>query len=67
MNDSTGCKPWSEQELIDLGQLYSVGIPIEHVAKFLARDLDEVKTQAQLLKITPPLVQPSRITLPLQG
>ena len=42
-------QPWSEQELIDLGQLCSVGIPIEHVAKFLGRNLDEVERQARLI------------------
>jgi hypothetical protein len=66
MNDSTG-EPWSEQELIDLGQVCSVGLPIEHVAKFLERGLDEVREQAHSIKITPPLVQPSRIVLPSHG
>ena len=49
----TGEEPWSEEELIDLGQLYSIGIPIEHVAKFLGRNLAEVQRQARLLNITP--------------
>ena len=40
-------QPWSERELVDLGQLSSVGIPIEHIAKFLGRNLDEVETQAR--------------------
>ena len=42
-------QPWSEQELIDLGQLSSVGIPIEHIAKFLGRNLDEVERQARFI------------------
>jgi hypothetical protein len=64
MNDGTSPRPWSEEELIALGQLCSVGVPIEHVAKFLGRDLDEVREQAHSIKITLPLVQPSRIVLP---
>jgi hypothetical protein len=54
MDDSTG-EPWSEQELIDLGQLCSVGLPIEHVAKFLERNLDEVREQSQSIKSPRPL------------
>jgi hypothetical protein len=46
------CADWSEQDLLELGQLYSVGFPIGHIAKFLGRDLEEVKEQAKALRIT---------------
>ena len=43
-------KPWSETDLTDLGQLRSVGIPIDHIAKFLMRDLEDVAEKADSLE-----------------
>jgi hypothetical protein len=37
---------WSEQELATLGQLSSIGFPIDCIAKFFVRDLDEVRERA---------------------
>lgn len=42
---------WSEQELLELGQLSSAGVPIEHVAKFLERDLDDVRAHAAAIRL----------------
>jgi hypothetical protein len=41
--------PWSAQELIMLGHLFSIGFPIDHVAKFLQRDLHEVRERISAL------------------
>jgi hypothetical protein len=40
---------WAEQELTSLGQLCSVGMPVDHIAKFLRRDLKDVKDRASAL------------------
>jgi hypothetical protein len=37
---------WSEDELILMGQLCSVGIPLDHVAKFLGREVRSVEVKA---------------------
>ena len=52
IGNSTTKEPWSEDELTELGQLYSVGIPIEHVAKFLGRNLDEAELEVRSLNIS---------------
>jgi hypothetical protein len=41
-------KAWSETDLTDLGR--SVGIPIDHIAKFLMRDLKDVAEKADSLE-----------------
>jgi hypothetical protein len=43
-------KAWSETDLTDLGQLRSAGIPIDHIAKFLVRDLEDVAEKADSLE-----------------
>jgi hypothetical protein len=43
-------KAWSETDLTDLGHLRSVGIPIDHIAKFLMRDLQDVAEKADSLE-----------------
>jgi hypothetical protein len=44
---------WSEQDLLELGQLYAVGFPVAHVAKFLMRDLEEVKERVNRARPCP--------------
>jgi hypothetical protein len=39
-------KSWSIQDFIDLGQLRSVRVPIDHIAKFLMRDVEDVEEKA---------------------
>jgi hypothetical protein len=48
-NPNSG-KAWSEMDLTDLGQLRSVGIPVDHIAKFLMRDLEDVSEKADSLE-----------------
>jgi hypothetical protein len=42
---------WTEDELILMGQLCSVGTPIEHVAKFLGREIGAVREKAAELRL----------------
>jgi hypothetical protein len=42
---------WSEDELILMGQLCSVGVPLDHVAKFLGREVRLVKVKATGLRL----------------
>jgi hypothetical protein len=39
-------EPWSEEDLMALAQLLSVGIPIDHVAAYLRRTVAEVEQKA---------------------
>jgi hypothetical protein len=36
-------KPWSEMDRADLERLSSIGVPIEEIADFLLREVDEVR------------------------
>jgi hypothetical protein len=45
-----GGEAWSETDLTDLGHLRSVGIPIDHISKFLMRDLKDVAEKADYLE-----------------
>jgi hypothetical protein len=49
-------EPWSEEDLIALAQLRSVGIPIDHVAAYLRRTVAECEEEAGL---RPPPKEPS--------
>ena len=50
--------PWSEEDLIALAQLGSVGIPIDHVAAYLRRTVAECEEKAGL---RPPPKEPSPV------
>jgi hypothetical protein len=43
-----GREPWSEEDLIALAQLHSVGIPTDHIAAYLSRTVAEVEEKAGL-------------------
>jgi hypothetical protein len=48
MNINTG-KPWSEMDLIDLANCLTFGTPIEEIANFLCREVDEVREKITAL------------------
>jgi hypothetical protein len=52
-------EPWSEEDLIALAQLGSVGIPIDHVAAYLRRTETECEEKAGL---RPPPKEPSPVS-----
>jgi hypothetical protein len=39
-------EPWSEMDIIDLERLTGIGVPIEEIADFLMRDVEEVRQKA---------------------
>jgi hypothetical protein len=40
--------PWSAMDVADLEELLGMGRPIEAVASYLCRDVDEVETEAKV-------------------
>jgi hypothetical protein len=44
-----GGKPWSDMDLADLAQSLTWGAPIEEIAVFLCRDVDEVREKIAAL------------------
>jgi hypothetical protein len=48
MNIKTG-EPWSEMDLTDLANCLTLGTPIEEIANFLCRDVDEVREKITAL------------------
>jgi hypothetical protein len=43
MMDINSGQPWSEMSIADLEQALRIGEPIEQIATFLCRDVDEVR------------------------
>jgi ubiquinone biosynthesis protein UbiJ len=48
MNINSG-KAWSEMDLADLANALTFGTPIEEIAAFLCRDVDEVREKIAAL------------------
>jgi ubiquinone biosynthesis protein UbiJ len=48
MNVNTG-KAWSEMDIADLANALTRGTPIEEIADFLCRDVDEVREKVAAL------------------
>jgi hypothetical protein len=48
MNLNTG-KPWSDMDLANLANDLTLGTPLEAIAEFLCRDLDEVRDKLTAL------------------
>jgi hypothetical protein len=49
MPDVTSGKEWSAADLQDLRDFLENGTPVEEIAVFLMRDVEEVKQQIELL------------------
>jgi hypothetical protein len=50
--EKTG-EPWSKMEVVDLQSGLTFGTPIEAIANFLTRDIEEVRKKAASLKGRP--------------
>jgi hypothetical protein len=51
MPDLNSGKEWSEMDLQDLRELLQDGMPVEEIAAFLMRDVEEVEQFIQLLEV----------------
>jgi hypothetical protein len=51
MKNFPNCELWSDRDIVYLGQLYSAGIPVEHIAKFLMRGVAQVAEKAASLSM----------------
>jgi len=53
MTDRNSGKPWSRMDLFDLKNGIERGEPIEELAAFLLRDVDEVRRKVAELELAP--------------
>lgn len=44
-------KPWSEMDVTDLERLLGIGVPIEEIAEFLLREVEEVRRKMAALNL----------------
>lgn len=55
MKDRNEGKPWSEMDLEDLDSALKLGKPVEEIAEFLCRSVEEVRAKlAELSQSHPP-------------
>jgi len=52
--DRNSGRPWSKMDLVDLRNGFELGEPIEELAAFLMRDIDEVRRKAAELGLASP-------------
>jgi hypothetical protein len=45
--------PWSEMDLADLEEMLGSGMPIESLASYLCREVEEVETEAKVRGLIP--------------